>query len=1189
MHSVIVGGLMMVLLSHAGGSAVADDPARTNLWLEAAAVLDTGRNAEAIDLLQPLLVQFPGRLELAELYFQARVRSCDLEAAVHRAEEPLRTFRAAYLLRLDARFDEAGDTFLASARLAVETGDTLSYTVATQEAAECLASASKLDTARTLLADLDGPLARQPTWGRLTARSLQLLGLIASLETDHDAAAPLLRQAIEMVGPEGNPTVLFDSWNALGTFRDKECYRHALDAAERANDPYRIVRALVNLTFVSSDKNLGGEASKFIDRAESILADCDQPYLAGYVPAMRGIIMGHLGRRPEAIALLQKAHQLHVAGRNPRGQVTSQQWLAFHLQTSGRYLEARAHLEDCLRILQERDSLFIMNWILFGLANINRVLGHADEAIALYGQAADHYERVHGRGRGVALCLNEAGMCHTLKGEYREALACFGEAASIQRTLGEGHVSDYVLTNMADAYFHLGNYNEALDHYQRALDRLGVSADEEEPSRGSFPLSRIAALYGITGHPDRATGTYRRALKLARKAHVRETELHCLVGLATQELVEGRLGASGEYLEEAENLLTDEGQFALRSRVKLLQARSAKDPATALGLAGQALAAAVAGGLPDQEWNCLTEIGEFHLAVGDTAAAVEAQERAIDVIESLRRRVGADELGRHMLTPAIIPYERLLAILLTDHDDGPHPAHALALAERSRTRILAERLERNLTRTHDPAFPGATEVQRELRADMTRVLDQLQEADLSPAERKKMRGKIAEIERQFTLLQAGDAVGLPWSSLQENPREMLATLRPDECMISYFLGTRQSVVFSISNEGIDAHQLPPRAFIEKRVRLFLGFRQNGGNPGTDLPDSVFQIPRRELYDMLLRPVTEDLEFKERVIIVPDGVLHRLPFAILEDGNGGLITDHELVLAPSLLTLAKIRDRSRRRAGGDENERHLLAIGCSCDPCPGRATRIHPFTDEAIPPLPHADREASTVANLFPTSQLLNGSASGESAVKAALMAKPDLVHIAAHGYADPRHSERSFIVLSLPCDADAAAEEDGLLQWHEIVSLNLESSLVVLSACHTAGGPLAVGEGVTGLSQAFLEAGGTCVLASLDGVPDRYASRFMGDVHRRLADGDTPATALRGAQLTARKRDSGGPDAGRWAGFVLIGDGTVSTGVDDSSTLFFTIIPYGLVIGALMMAIAAALLLRRRFSVSPRPRRRSNP
>jgi CHAT domain-containing protein len=202
--------------------------------------------------------------------------------------------------------------------------------------------------------------------------------------------------------------------------------------------------------------------------------------------------------------------------------------------------------------------------------------------------------------------------------------------------------------------------------------------------------------------------------------------------------------------------------------------------------------------------------------------------------------------------------------------------------------------------------------------------------------------------------------------------------------------------------------------------------------------------------------------------------------------------------------------------------------------------VLPFTAMPVEPLLHAAREAQRVADLFPASRVLTGAAADERSFKQCPLDRCDILHIAAHGWADDTEVRRSFILLDEPLDdVPGAPPEDGLLQWHEAAALPLRASLVTLASCRSADGVLAVGEGVTGLTQAFLDAGATSVLAAQSDVPDWLSRRITETFYVGLRRGLSAAAALREAQREVLTLPEAA-DGFRWAGFVLVGDGAVT-------------------------------------------------
>lgn len=183
-------------------------------------------------------------------------------------------------------------------------------------------------------------------------------------------------------------------------------------------------------------------------------------------------------------------------------------------------------------------------------------------------------------------------------------------------------------------------------------------------------------------------------------------------------------------------------------------------------------------------------------------------------------------------------------------------------------------------------------------------------------------------------------------------------------------------------------------------------------------------------------------------------------------------------------------------------------------------------------LPHARDEALAIAGL-PGARvdLKLGVDASPAVLHDPGLAAYDVVHFATHGVVDRAHPAQSSLVLSL---ADASgAPVDGFVRLHQVLALPLDARLVTLSACSTGVGRPVAGEGVLGLSRAFLHAGSDRVLSTLWQVPDQATAQLMADFYRRLiVDGQPAAAALRGAQrsLAAVPRWSA---PYFWAGFIV--------------------------------------------------------
>jgi len=158
-----------------------------------------------------------------------------------------------------------------------------------------------------------------------------------------------------------------------------------------------------------------------------------------------------------------------------------------------------------------------------------------------------------------------------------------------------------------------------------------------------------------------------------------------------------------------------------------------------------------------------------------------------------------------------------------------------------------------------------------------------------------------------------------------------------------------------------------------------------------------------------------------------------------------------------------------------------------------------------------------------------GRDASERALKEEALSSFAVLHFAAHAVVDEERADRSAILLT-----PGAQTEDGLLQSREIVRLDVQGAIVVLSACRSAGGSIVGGEGPISLARAFLQAGAHAVLASLRPIRDDDAALLVGSLSRYLAQGDSVAGALQAAR---REMIRDGVPTESWAGLVLVGDG----------------------------------------------------
>ncbi len=185
-------------------------------------------------------------------------------------------------------------------------------------------------------------------------------------------------------------------------------------------------------------------------------------------------------------------------------------------------------------------------------------------------------------------------------------------------------------------------------------------------------------------------------------------------------------------------------------------------------------------------------------------------------------------------------------------------------------------------------------------------------------------------------------------------------------------------------------------------------------------------------------------------------------------------------------------------------------------------------------LPYTRTEVTSIGSLFPAadSKVFLGLDANEQKVKSEPLERYRYVHFATHGVVDEENPARSGVILSL----EGNEREDGVLQMSEIMRLKLNSDLVTLSACRTGMGKIVSGEGVLGLTRAFLYAGTRSVVASLWNVNDTATADLMKEFYQNLNRGLAKDEALRRAKLRLlHGKQQTWHHPYFWASFVLVG------------------------------------------------------
>jgi CHAT domain-containing protein len=373
------------------------------------------------------------------------------------------------------------------------------------------------------------------------------------------------------------------------------------------------------------------------------------------------------------------------------------------------------------------------------------------------------------------------------------------------------------------------------------------------------------------------------------------------------------------------------------------------------------------------------------------------------------------------------------------------------------------------------------------------------------------------------------------------------SLIPDDrtVVLTYFTGDSSSALWAIKKDAYQLFILPDKHTLQEKIEVLRFAISDPAASNT----SLFTMGSYNLYNDLIRPASDMIGEDDELIIIPDGILHYLPFEVLyseavdlEDVHQWadmpyLVLSNPLSYAPSASIWAGIIRERKKQA--DSFKASLLAFG---DPVfsqtEGLLTSSGAYTKEAdngiFERLKYSAEEVGDIASLFADQNhdiYLRGDAS-EQNVKTNVGSGYRYIHFATHGLINERQPDFSALVFSRAEDAI----EDGLLQAAEIFNLRLETDLVVLSACQTGLGKMVRGEGLIGLSRAFMYAGSPSVMVSLWRVSDQSTAILMKEFYTNLVEVEMhKSEALRQAQIEMID-DEQFAHPFYWAPFVLIGD-----------------------------------------------------
>ncbi len=800
------------------------------------------------------------------------------------------------------------------------------------------------------------------------------------------------------------------------------------------------------------------------------------------------------------------------------------------------------------------------------IGNIELWSGNLDEAAKHYRQALAIRQLKDPRGKTVGRTFAMLAVLAQRRGHLDEA-----DEAS-QRSLSILIEKKSTPTIIANIYRIQGwiaqerrRYGDAERLYLKSLS-IGEK-NRTGPVGLSATLSSLASLAQQRGNDEAAEHYAQRAHKLIKKLDPKGTRiLGSLRELGRIALRRGRLDEADDYFRQGLNVLKamDAPGFSMadiiasmghvarrrghidKTRALYTEAFELMSSTTPNRLAGAEIlthlgALSRESGAPEAETQLRRaldlglrlapgtlyevlpryELGLLQRDRGELGPAIDSLAAAISALESQRDLIGQQDSTAVGFAEQ---YARIFKTSINLLVDAGRTDEAFLMSERYRARSLLSVLRHDDFRKTTPDVPGELQEER-VRLNREygiayRAFQQLDgDADAKTVSRtlerlkalRVRRHELAEQLHRFAPRMAAWAHPSPIG-----PRQVGAVLEKGTVVLSYIVLEDRVLLFSQQqgDQKVSVSKLPvPRETLEDQVETF---RVLVRSPDAG-PESVLALRSlsARLYAALVEPALSRISGASRLLILADGPLHLLPFSALvtaqdEQRARYLIEDYVLHTAASMSVLSELKRSPDLRP----SETDLIAFGDPIYPDANDVDegRFDPLRGRQLSSLPSSRREVLDIANLFQDrAQVFLGREAREEKVKS-IPANTRFVHFASHGILDPSAPTDSFLALSMT--STRTSSENGLLQaWEILEQLQWNAELVTLSACDTGLGRQAGGEGLIGLTRAFLAAGARAVVASMWAVPDRPTAPLMVRFYEALKDGTRKDEALRTAQL----------------------------------------------------------------------------
>lgn len=857
-------------------------------------------------------------------------------------------------------------------------------------------------------------------------------------------------------------------------------------------------------------------ARKAVEMANSVEDPDVLAQTSAFLAVLEGVVHERAGRSLEALSQFDRARGRYKR-LGLRGAYASVLRRVAGLRNGlGDRPAAVKAIEEALVILKETGDVREACEAHLEAGGICRSLGRGQDAVAHFEEALRFAKKLRDAKLEMD-ALSSLARVHEGRAEYGDAIDLLNDALRI-------HEARPKRGDPGNLYVQLGGIYRALGDHERAHGYIAQAIRMYEARGSPLALTNVRL---EKAHLLREEGRYKEALvileDLTRIYEAESDRSGAAVAMWYRAGVLLRHGRRAEW-KEAARLLTKvvglrvasrDRANEIHARIQLARAQVWTDEQdAAMEEAAYAFELAEETGQLTLRAHALAGLAQVHVLRREYGPAMERAEEGAVMISDYGLDLAEDERAAVRGV-----FERVHMWGLTGAVAGKDVAAAYRFLERGRAGGLVASLGgrqalreatvpvslRNAEEAANGEAAMAYERYQAARQSGALRVTAKRKQELEQARRRQLDA-VAAIQRA-TRAKADLTYAKP-----ADLADLQASLREEDAVVMYgALAWRRDVALVITHDAARIALLPHKEYADEAIEALVSGRGND--------EAVARVRKR---------LIEPLELKEstrRLLISPFGRLAYVPFSLLAP-------DREVCFAPSATTLALLRTT---KVVAEESV--VLALG---DPQYGKQASVSHSQAAAtrgrdLSPLPATRAEVTAIGDV-----VLLGKDASETRFRAVLKTKKHwrAVHLACHGLVDHKVPARSALVLT------SDAKNDGFLQAAELFAqVPVPADLVVLSACETALGRVYTGEGLVGLTRAFMLAGTPRVIASLWKVDDEATQALMlkfyelwnpEPVEGAVRKGLGAAAALKQAQVFVRSQPKW--KAPRfWAAWVLWG------------------------------------------------------